>query len=139
MTFESAPPREALVWTWLPGRTEPMVAGRIQAEGARFIVNYGRTYLSRQDAIAIHLPELPLKPGALEPEPPLAMANALRDASPDVWHEFSRDPRTPEQLATVRALFAEDGVIPFSELLAATAAEVFRRLGSPRRRAEVSE
>ncbi len=51
------------------------------------------------------------------------------------WYEFSRGPRTPEQLATARALFAEDGVIPFSETLAANSAEVFRRLGSPRRRA----
>ena len=51
------------------------------------------------------------------------------------WYEFSRGPRTPEQLATARTLFAEDGIIPFSEPLAAVAAEVFRRLGSPRRRA----
>ena len=51
------------------------------------------------------------------------------------WYEFSRGPRTPEQLATARTLFAEDGVIPFSESLAASAADVFRRLGSPRRRA----
>ena len=51
------------------------------------------------------------------------------------WYEFTRGPRTPDQLATARSLFAEDGVIPFSETLAATSAEVFRRLGSPRRRA----
>ena len=52
-----------------------------------------------------------------------------------VWYEFSRDPRTPEQLATARALFAEDGVVPFSETIVVSAAEVFRQLGSPRRRA----
>ena len=51
------------------------------------------------------------------------------------WYEFARGPRTPEQLATARALFADDGVIPFSEALAAASAEMFRRLGSPRRRA----
>lgn len=51
------------------------------------------------------------------------------------WYEFSRGPRTPEQLAVARSFFAEDGVIPFSEELAAVAGEVFRRLGSPRRRA----
>ena len=85
MISDSTPPREAFVWIWLPGRTEPVVAGRIQAEGLRFIFNYGRSYLSRRDAIAIHLPDLPLKPGALEPEPPLPIANALRDASPDAW------------------------------------------------------
>lgn len=50
------------------------------------------------------------------------------------WYEFSRGPRTPEQLATARALFAEDGIVPFSESLAVAAADVFRQLGSPRRR-----
>ena len=51
------------------------------------------------------------------------------------WYEFSRGPRTPEQLATARTLFAEDGIVPFSEPIAAVAADVFRQLGSPRRRA----
>jgi predicted nucleic acid-binding protein len=51
------------------------------------------------------------------------------------WYEFSRGPRTPEQLAVARSLFSEDGIIPFSEELAVVAADVFRRLGSPRRRA----
>jgi predicted nucleic acid-binding protein len=51
------------------------------------------------------------------------------------WYEFSRGPRTPEQLAVARVFLAEDGIIPFTEETAARAAEVFRRLGSPRRRA----
>ena len=51
------------------------------------------------------------------------------------WYEFSRGPRTPEQLATARAFFANDGIVPFSEPLTAASAEVFRQLGSPRRRA----
>lgn len=51
------------------------------------------------------------------------------------WYEFSRGPRTPEQLALARSFFGEDGVLPFSEGLAGIAADVFRRLGSPRRRA----
>ena len=50
-------------------------------------------------------------------------------------YEFARGPRTPEQLATARTLFADDGVIPFSETLAAASVEAFCRLGSPRRRA----
>ena len=85
MTSDDAPPREAFVWIWLPGGTTPVVAGRIQAEHSRFIFNYGRSYLSRHEAIPVHLPELPLKPGAIEPAPPLAIANSLRDASPDAW------------------------------------------------------
>ena len=65
----------------------------------------------------------------------VAESNHALCISSVAWYEFSRGPRTPEQLATARAMFAEDGVIPFSETLAATAAEVFRGLGSPRRRA----
>ena len=48
---------------------------------------------------------------------------------------FSRGPRTPEPPATARLPFAGDGILPFSGPLAALAADVFRRLGSPRRRA----
>jgi predicted nucleic acid-binding protein len=51
------------------------------------------------------------------------------------WYEFSRGPRTPEQLAAARSFFGEEGVLGFSETLADEAAEVFRRLGSPRKRA----
>ena len=51
------------------------------------------------------------------------------------WYEFSRGPRTPEQLATARSFFGADGIIPFSESIAEAAADVFRSLGSPRRRA----
>ena len=51
------------------------------------------------------------------------------------WYEFARGPRTPEQLATARTLLSADGVVPLSEPIAAAAAEVFRSLGSPRRRA----
>lgn len=50
------------------------------------------------------------------------------------WYEFARGPRTPEQLAVARSFLDVEGVIPFSEELASHAAEVFRRLGSPRRR-----
>ena len=51
------------------------------------------------------------------------------------WYEFSRGPRTPEQLAVARSFLGEDGVLVFSEGMAAQAADVFRRLGSPRKRA----
>lgn len=51
------------------------------------------------------------------------------------WYEFSRGPRTPDQLATARAFFGDDGIVSFSEQLASASAEVFRQLGSPRRRA----
>lgn len=65
----------------------------------------------------------------------LAESEQILEMSALAWYEFSRGPRTPEQLAVGRSFLAEDGVIPLSEQFAAAAAEVFRQLGSPRRRA----
>jgi serine/threonine-protein kinase HipA len=78
-------PDEAFVWAWLPGLTEPVVAGRIVRDGERLIFNYGRSYLQRDDAIALYKPELPLQQGALTPLTGLSMAGCLRDAAPDAW------------------------------------------------------
>ncbi len=78
-------PREAYVWIWLPDETHPVVAGRIAREGDQFVFNYGQSYLNRDDAIAIYQPELPLGRGVIAPEPPLTIANAMRDAAPDAW------------------------------------------------------
>jgi predicted nucleic acid-binding protein len=65
----------------------------------------------------------------------LASSEAEIQMSAVAWYEFSRGPRTPEILAVARSFFFEDGIVPFSENLATIAAEVFRNLGSPRRRA----
>ena len=64
----------------------------------------------------------------------LADSDAEVQMSAVAWYEFCRGPRTPEQLAVARSLFFDDGIVPFSEELAARAADVFRSLGSPRRR-----
>jgi len=76
---------EAYVWIWLPGATEPVVAGRIARVGERLIFNYGQSYLAREDAIAIYEPELPLERGAIMPQSGLSIASCLRDGSPDAW------------------------------------------------------
>lgn len=65
----------------------------------------------------------------------IATTGQVIEISAIAWYEFSRGPRTPEQLATARSFFGEDGIVSFSEPLASVAAEVFRQLGSPRRRA----
>lgn len=67
----------------------------------------------------------------------LVDSDAAIQMSAVAWYEFARGPRTPEQLAVGRSLFppGEDGIVPFSEELAARAADVFRSLGSPRKRA----
>lgn len=76
---------EAFVWIWLPGAIDPVVAGRIERDGAVHIFTYGRSYLERKTAIPIFSPELDLKQGAILPKPPLDMAGCLRDGAPDAW------------------------------------------------------
>lgn len=76
---------EAYVWVWLPGATEPVVAGRLARDDESLIFNYGRSYLELEGAIPLYLPELPLRPGAIAPEPGLTMAGCLRDGAPDAW------------------------------------------------------
>src|SRR3954471_9707778 len=84
MTFKSEA-SEAFVWVWLPGRTKPVVAGRLVRNGDQFVFNYGRSYLARKDAISLYEPELPLQAGILPLAAGLTMPGALRDASPDAW------------------------------------------------------
>lgn len=65
----------------------------------------------------------------------LAESDGEVQISAVAWYEYCRGPRSPEQIAVARSFFLDDGIVPFSEELAALAAEVFRQLGSPRRRA----
>jgi len=51
------------------------------------------------------------------------------------WYEFCRGPRLPEQEAVARGFLEDEGIIAFNETLASASADLFRRLGSPRRRA----
>ncbi|MDH5412044.1 MAG: HipA domain-containing protein, partial [Alphaproteobacteria bacterium] len=76
---------EAFTWIWLPGETEPVVAGKLTAQGETLMFNYGRSYLARENAIAIYQPELPLRPGIQHPLAGLTMPGCIRDASPDAW------------------------------------------------------
>jgi serine/threonine-protein kinase HipA len=78
-------PDEAYVWVWLPGQAAPVVAGLLARVGDRLVFNYGQSYLSRNDAIALYEPELPLRAGRLPLQPGQIMPNCLRDASPDAW------------------------------------------------------
>ncbi|MET7425387.1 type II toxin-antitoxin system HipA family toxin [Dactylosporangium sp. NPDC005555] len=81
-----APLRDAFVWVWLPGETEPVVAGRVVAvDGDRYVFAYGQSYLARPDAVSLYAPELPLREGPIEPLRDLPLAGCLRDASPDAW------------------------------------------------------
>jgi serine/threonine-protein kinase HipA len=85
MTSKLPHPRDAFVWTWLPGAIEPVVAGRLVRIEDELQFVYGRGYRERPDAIPLYLPELPLTAGAIRPPLGLTLASAIRDAAPDAW------------------------------------------------------
>jgi len=74
----------AYIWTWLPGNTEPVVAGRLDKDGEIYVFTYGRSYLDRDASIAIYLPELPLIYETIRPSGG-EIAGCLEDAAPDSW------------------------------------------------------
>ena len=76
---------EAYVWIWLSGATEPVVAGKLEAQGKSRTFNYGKSYLERPEALAIYEPELPLQSGILPLLNGLDMPSSIRDAAPDAW------------------------------------------------------
>jgi serine/threonine-protein kinase HipA len=81
---------EAFVWIWLPGATEPVVAGRVAREPGsgraedRYVFAYGNSYLSRTDRLPIFT-DLPLESGTQDPPRGLQIAGSLLDATPDSW------------------------------------------------------
>jgi serine/threonine-protein kinase HipA len=80
-----SPTSEAYIWAWLPGSTDPVVAGLVQRRGAVHRFAYARSYRERSDAISLYEPELPLREGWIEPREGLTIAGTLRDAGPDAW------------------------------------------------------
>src|SRR3546814_9128374 len=79
MTSDVASAGEAFVWIWLPGATEPVIAGRLAHDrDGRLTFNYGQSYLARGDAIAIYEPELPLRAGLIEAASKMQLPSAIR-------------------------------------------------------------
>jgi len=81
--------KEAYVWIWLPEQTEPVVAGKLEADNGSVLFNYGKSYLERikdtNPAISIYEPELPLKTGILPLQEGLSIPGCIRDGAPDAW------------------------------------------------------
>ena len=77
------------MWIWLPDKTIPVVAGRLEVYNGSILFNYGKSYLERigdqPSAIPIYWPELPLQVGTLPLPDGLSMPGSIRDASPDAW------------------------------------------------------
>ncbi|MGV8834006.1 MAG: type II toxin-antitoxin system HipA family toxin [Devosia sp.] len=79
-------PKQAYVWIWLPGKADPVVAGALAAVGQdSYQFAYGRSYLARENAIAIYTPELRRAGGPLPLPRGLNMPGSLRDGAPDAW------------------------------------------------------
>jgi serine/threonine-protein kinase HipA len=76
--------QRAYVWAWLPGATEPVVAGVLVEAGDIVTFTYGQSYLRREDALPLYLPELPLQAGVQAPEAG-PIAGVIDDAAPDAW------------------------------------------------------
>jgi serine/threonine-protein kinase HipA len=77
-------PTQAYAWIWLPGESDPVVAGLLSTQGDVIAFNYGESYLARDNAISIFTPELPLSPGVKIPSVG-PIAGCIADAGPDSW------------------------------------------------------
>ena len=82
--------RECFVSIVLPGKTEPVLAGRLRVsqtyEGmplGRFV--YGRSYLDRPDAVELDPVELRLSRRVYETARMNGIFGAIRDSMPDYW------------------------------------------------------
>jgi serine/threonine-protein kinase HipA len=76
----SEPLRETFVWMWLPKADEPVVAGRLEAQGDIIEFNYGQSFLSREDA----------EPAVLDPRTHLLLSGSDRIGALD----FQESPST---------------------------------------------
>lgn len=75
----------AYVWAWLPGATEPVVAGAVTQADGELRFNYGQSYLRRSDAAMLQPDDLPLQAGVQRPPTGLDAHGVIRDAAPDSW------------------------------------------------------
>lgn len=75
----------AYVWTWLPGASDPVVAGAVTQVGDELRFNYARSYLERADAMVLQPDDLPLQAGIQRPPTGLEAHGVVRDAAPDSW------------------------------------------------------
>jgi hypothetical protein len=76
------PPRVLqLIWR---GAAEPVIAGRLDLNNEIISFTYGQSYLARDSAIPIYLPELPLRRGPIEPVAG-EIAGCISDGAPDSW------------------------------------------------------
>ncbi len=85
MMTSKADTTEAFVWMWLPGATEPVVAGRLDQDGERLLF----TMAPATGAVRTRFPSVSrncrFRRARSPPISGLSMASCIRDASPDAW------------------------------------------------------
>ena len=82
--------QECFVYMTLPGQTDPITAGKYVLEKTEQGIDvghvvYGRSYLSRADAVEIDPIELKLENKVFNTVTMKGVVGALRDATPDYW------------------------------------------------------
>ncbi|MFK3772946.1 type II toxin-antitoxin system HipA family toxin [Pseudomonas sp. NPDC089406] len=106
MTSNLTGPTPCFVWAWLPGATEPVVAGRLVRQGDdRFAFLYGRSYLANPNAIALNSLELALGGEVISPPEGMKLASGIRDASPDAWG----------RRVIINRLYGKAGLVAYSQ------------------------
>jgi serine/threonine-protein kinase HipA len=83
--MSSEAPRQAYVWIWLPGASEPVVAGRLDEQGGETTFVYGQSYLARSGAISLYTPELALVAERIRALEGLDAPGCILDGRPDAW------------------------------------------------------
>lgn len=80
-------PTAAFVWIWLPGASDPVVAGRLDTVDERIGFAYATSYLDRPGAVSIYDAELPLRRGYQYPASgqTRGVPLCIQDAMPDSW------------------------------------------------------
>jgi len=78
-------PETVEVLIWLPGATEPVLAGEVRHEWRCLSFTYDRAYLTQGKPISICARDLKMKFQGHYPQEPHVLAPALRDSLPDRW------------------------------------------------------
>ena len=119
----SKPTPDVYVWVWLPGKTDPVVAGVLTTDGATTFFSYGTSYQTRPDAIPLYLPELPIQSGVIPPMDGLLVAGCIADGGPDSWgrrvveyrHSSSKDQELDAMTYLLESGSDRTGAIDFQE------------------------
>ena len=73
------------MWIWLPNALEPVVCGRLDDDRGRISFTYAQSYLSRDEAVAVFEPELPLRAGEQFAASGDRLPLCIDDAMPVSW------------------------------------------------------